>query len=152
MIHDDIEHAGIYEALHPGLGRAFAFLCRRDLADLPPGRHPIDGDRVYAMVAKGAGRSAAEALLEAHDRYLDIQYVLSGVDDMGYKPREACSRPSGEYDPRGDVAFFSDEPEVWLNMRPGRFAVFFPQDAHMPMVSMGELHKVIVKVAVAPAG
>jgi len=150
MIQDLLERAGDYEALHPGLAEAFAFLRRPDLAELAPGRHDIDGDRVYAMVARGAGRKAVDALLEVHDRYLDIQYVLTGVDDMGWKPRAECRRSATAYDPRADVAFFSDEPEAWLHLRPGRFAVFFPEDAHMPMVSDDTLHKVVVKVAVDP--
>lgn len=148
MLQDLLERAGDYEALHPEFAKAFAFLRRPDLAELAPGRHAVDGERVYAMVAKGPGRAPGEALLEVHDNYLDIQYVLAGVDDMGWKPRAACERPAQAYDPRADVAFFADEPESWLNLRPGRFAVFFPEDAHMPMVSTDELHKVIVKVAV----
>ncbi len=148
MIQDLLERAGDYEALHPDLAMAFAFLRQLDLAELDPGRHAVQGYRVYAVVAKGAGRSSTEALLEVHDKYMDIHYVLSGVDDMGWKPRAACERPAQAYDPNTDVGFFADEPEAWLNLRPGRFAIFFPEDAHMPMVSTDELHKVIVKVAV----
>jgi len=36
----------------------------------------------------------------------------------------------------------------WCPVPAGSFAVFFPEDAHAPMVSDGEVHKVILKVAV----
>jgi len=47
-----------------------------------------------------------------------------------------------------DAALFNDEPLIWCAVPSGAFAMFFPEDAHAPMVSDGEVHKLIVKVAV----
>jgi YhcH/YjgK/YiaL family protein len=69
---------------------------------------------------------------------------------MGWKPQSLCNQPSGEYDQKSDVQFFADEPDAWLSTESGSFAIFFPGDAHMPLISSGQLHKVVVKVAVAP--
>lgn len=148
MIQDAFAMAGHYAALNPGLARAFAFLERPDAADLPEGRHEVDGERVFAVVARGAGRDRAGALLEVHDRYIDVQCILKGVDRMGWKPRRDCVRPEGAFDPGRDVGFFADAPDAWLDTRAGQFAILFPHDAHMPMISVGPIHKIIFKVAV----
>ena len=148
MILDILENARCYMPLNKGLARAFEFLTRPDLAELPAGRHEIDGDRVYALVVEGPGRQPADAMLETHQKYIDIQLVLAGTDEMGWSPLSSCEEPAGEYDPEGDAQLFTDQPEAWVSARPGVFAIFFPEDAHMPMISSGELRKVVAKVAI----
>jgi YhcH/YjgK/YiaL family protein len=148
VIIDTLENARCYLPLNKGFEKAFEFLMRPDLKELPPGRYEIDGARVYALVMKEDGRRKEDALLEAHERYLDIQLVLVGTDEMGWKPKSSCKQPTAEYDPEADVQLFADEPDVWIPTGPGTFAIFFPEDAHMPMISSGVLHKVVVKVAV----
>lgn len=148
MILDVLENAQRYVALNKGFAAAFEFLMRPDLNELPVGTYRIDGDRVYAMVAKDPGRRREDALLETHERYIDIQLVLAGTDDMGWKPKSSCSRPTAEYNPESDAQLFADEPDAWLSTAAGAFAIFFPEDAHMPLISSGIPHKVIAKVAV----
>jgi YhcH/YjgK/YiaL family protein len=150
MILDTLENRGRYAGLHGDFGRAFAFLAGTDLAGLSEGRHEIDGDRVFAIVSEGPGRSRSGAELEAHERYIDIQYVVSGTDEMGWKPAARCLVPSRPYDPDKDIAFFGDEPDAWVAVPAGTFALFFPEDAHLPLVSRGVIRKVVVKVAVGP--
>jgi biofilm protein TabA len=148
MILDVLENGHRYLALNKGFAKAFEFLARPDLEELPVGRYGIDGERVYAMVSGDPGRKKEDAQLEAHEKYIDIQLVLSGTDVMGWKPRSLCDKPSGEYDQKIDLQFFADEPDVWISTRSGSFVIFFPDDAHMPSISSGILHKVVVKVAV----
>lgn len=147
MIMDRLENAHLYTNLNPGFAKGFEFLARPDVGDLPTGRHEIDGDRVYALVVKASGRRIEDAELEMHERYIDIQLVLAGTDDMGWKPTSLCNQPSGDYDPEGDCRLYGDEPEASLSMNAGVFAIFFPDDAHAPMISSDELHKVVIKVA-----
>ncbi|MGB3223125.1 MAG: YhcH/YjgK/YiaL family protein [Desulforhopalus sp.] len=148
MILDILENAHQYSVLHKDFHKAFEFLSREDLKKLPTNTYEIDGDRVYAIVAIDPGRKKEESLLEIHQKYIDIQLVLDGIDNMGWKPKAACQKPSGEYDAETDLQFFADEPDVWLAIKSGSFVIFFPEDAHMPLISTGQLHKVIVKIAV----
>ena len=92
------------------------------------------------------GRKKEDALLETHEKYIDIQLVLAGTDNMGWKPKLLCKNPAGEFDPEKDVQFFKDNPDSWLETKSGAFAIFFPEDAHMPLIASGMLHKVVVKV------
>jgi YhcH/YjgK/YiaL family protein len=150
MILDILENAHRYSALNKGFGKAFDFLARPDLKQLPPDIYEIDGDRVFATVAIDQGRKKEESLLEIHKKYIDIQLILAGTDNMGWRPKASCKKPSGEYDPETDLQFFADEPDAWLATKNGSFVIFFPEDAHMPLISSEQLHKVIVKIAVNP--
>lgn len=151
MIVDVLENAHRYVALHRGFAQAFEFLGRPDLQELPVDTYEIDGERVYAMVAKETGRKKEDALLEVHERYIDIQLVLAGTDTMGWRAKSLCRQPAGGYDPETDLQFFTDGPDVWLPTSSGTFAIFFPEDAHMPLISSGQIHKVVVKIAVNQA-
>jgi YhcH/YjgK/YiaL family protein len=148
MILDIFANADLYAPLHPRFATAFDFLSKGDIENLPVGRYEIDGDFVYAMVQRGAGRSREEAFLEAHDRYMDIQLVLNGTDDMGWSPRSMCGEITKPYDDTADVAFYGDAPSAWISVRAGSFVIFFQGDAHLPSISSEEIHKVVVKIAV----
>ncbi len=148
MILDTLANGSRYFGVHEGFRKAFEFLSRADAKELPPGRTEIDGDRLFALVSKGPGRGRRGARLETHARYIDLQYIIAGIDMMGWKPASACKRPSGPFDSEKDVGFFDDDPEAWIAVQPGAFVVFFPDDAHLPLLSAGEIHKIVVKVAV----
>ena len=150
MVFDILENAYRYVPLHEGFAKAMAFLERPDLMTLPVGRYEIEGDRIFAMVALEPGLKRGNAQLETHEKYIDIQLVLAGVDTMGWKPKALCQLPSAPYDPEADLQLFADEPEAWLPTKSGMFVIFFPEDAHLPLISPGQLHKVVVKIAVAP--
>ena len=148
MIFDTLDNTGRYEALHTHFAQAFQFLQRADLATLAEGKYEIEGDALFAIVAKDQGRSKDEAQLEVHNKYIDIQAVLDGVDEMGWKARSACTEMEGVYDSENDIQFAADTPTAWFTTTPGHFAVFFPEDAHLPLIATGLIHKIVVKIAV----
>ncbi len=147
MILDIRDNAWRYTSLHKGFIQAFEFLARPDLARMTPGRYEIDGDSVYASISLDDGGEKEEGVLEVHEKYIDIQMVLDGFDDIGWAPRSACTLPLGEYDPAEDIRLYRDTPHAWLGLYPGFFAIFFPEDAHMPLISKGKIHKVVMKIA-----
>jgi YhcH/YjgK/YiaL family protein len=149
MIHDSLTNAARYAGLHPLFPRAFAFLTGNDLQALAPGRYPIEGDRLFAIVEAVAARKREEAKLECHRKYIDIQLVLEGVDEMGWRPLADCHDPVADYKPEKDIRFFRDAPASWATTLPNAFCIFFPEDAHAPLVGTGNIRKVILKVAVA---
>jgi YhcH/YjgK/YiaL family protein len=146
MILDVIENLHKYSVLNKGFARAMEFLLRSNLKELPVGKYEIDGDRIYAMVSRETGRRKEDALLETHEKYIDIQLVLSGTDTMGWKSKSLCKNPTGAYDPEEDIQYFADVPDAWIATHSGSFVIFFPEDAHMPLISSGQLHKVVVKI------
>ena len=148
MILDVRERGHHYAELHPLFPRAFAFLRDTDLAALAPGRHAIDGDRLFVSVDHTDGRGRDGARLEHHRRYIDIQVCIDGDEQIGWLPLGCCNRRAGEFDTDRDVGFFDDLPHSWISLTPGTFAVFFPADAHAPLAGIGPVRKAVVKVFV----
>lgn len=149
MILDDLRNAAACEGLHPLFPAAFAFLRRAaETGEAGDGRVAIDGERLFALIARSVGRSPGEAPLETHRRYIDIQYIVSGSDRMGWRPAREC-RPGLGYDEARDIEFHAGTPDAWFDVAAGRMAIFFPDDAHAPLANPGvPVHKIVVKVAV----
>ncbi len=148
MILDRIENAERYVSLHPRFGPAFAFLRATDLASLSDGRHAVDDDRIFVVVARGEGRGREGASLEAHRRYIDIQLTLEGIDAIGYKPTASCTDPQGPFDEDKDVVLYKDAPDTWTPLPPGMLAIYFPEDAHAPLGCTGAVRKAVVKILI----
>lgn len=147
MIVDDLRQASCYAALHPGLRAGFDLLAAGHWRGQSAGRYPVDGERLSLIISDERGRGRAAARLETHRRYLDIQLVLAGQEEIGWRPAADCSAVDEPYCAERDVAFFADPPTLWLALSAGQFAVFFPADAHAPLAAAGPLRKAIVKVA-----
>ena len=147
MILARLEQADRYLVLHPDFPAAVAFLRGQPLIDLPQGRIEIAGS-MYAMVSRSPTRQRSEARLEAHRKYIDIQYLIAGVEEMGWSARSRCQQPHGQYDAEKDIEFFGDAPDSYVTVRPGEFVIFFPDDAHAPLIGTGEVGKVVIKVPV----
>ena len=147
MIFSTISQSDRYAALHPLFPRAFEYTRNTDLLTLAPGRYPIVGEQLFVIVENVSGRTRAEAKLECHRRYIDIQLVLEGLDEMGWKALADCVDPVSDYSAEKDIRFFHDAPASWIATPPGAFCIFFPEDAHAPLVSAGQIRKVIFKIA-----
>jgi YhcH/YjgK/YiaL family protein len=147
MVVDTLANASRYAALHPFFARAFRFLTDTDLAALPTGRNEIEGDEMFVIIDRKDGRGRGGARLEAHRRYIDIQYTVHGEEEIGWTPLSACASPAGAFDATKDLVFFDDPSSCWISVPRGSFAIFFPEDAHAPLAGMSALTKAIVKIA-----
>lgn len=147
MIIDTLSACEKYLCLHPGFAEAFHFLKNQPEIPAFDTRVQIKGDLIYASYMRRPGKTREDAKMEAHRRYIDIQFLISGKEEIGWKSTPECSIPDGDYNPERDVLFFKDAPDSWHALRPGHFVVFYPGDTHAPMVGSEELTKVVVKVA-----
>jgi len=134
-----------------GLEAAFKFLDRNTLAEVPVGKHAIEGDQVYALVQQSPSRAAETAQFESHRKYIDIHYLVSGQEITGFAPAEDL-KLAVPYDDSKDVILY-DVPELYtkIEMTPGRFAIYHPGQAHLPNCHFQgphDLHKVVIKVHV----
>ena len=146
MIFSTLSQSDQYAALHPLFPRVFEYIRDTDLLALAPGRYPIVGEQLFVIVENVAGRTREDAKLECHRKYIDIQLVLEGTDEMGWKALADCTQPVSDY--KEDIQFFYDPPATWIAVPPGAFCIFFPEDAHAPLVATGNIRKAIFKIAV----
>lgn len=150
MIFATLSQANRYAALHPLFPRIFEYIRDTALHELAPGIHSILDKQLFVIVEVAHGRTRVEAKLECHRKYIDIQLVLEGVDEMGWKPLADCHQPLDEYSEERDIRFFNDTADSWISTPVNTFCIFFPDDAHAPLVSSGKIRKLIFKIAVEP--
>jgi YhcH/YjgK/YiaL family protein len=150
MILSALTQSDRYAALHPLFQRVFDYIRDTDLFAIEPGRYKIEGDDLIAIVEKVSAKTKEMAKLEAHRRYIDIQLVLEGDETMGWKPLADCLNPISEHSMEKDIRFFHDAPASYVPVPPDHFCIFFPEDAHAPLVGNGTIRKVIFKIAAKP--
>jgi YhcH/YjgK/YiaL family protein len=135
--------------LHPSFAKAFEFLQQNDLANGADGvSETPEGMKLIVNTANGKTQEASLESFECHDKNIDIQVCVKGLETFGWKPREKCVTPKGAYNPEKDVRFFSDAPDLFFQLTEGQFVVFFPEDVHAPMISEGEIKKVVIKIKI----
>lgn len=147
MIFDSLKNSKRYRALHPGFKPGFEFLNNHPLEQLTDGKHAIDGDRLFALGMATSGKGMEKAVLETHRKYIDIQFTFSGTDVIGWDEQPHCTPEPDGYNSDKDVEFYTDRPRLWIPVSSGRFAIFYPEDAHAPLGTDGFVHKVVIKVA-----
>lgn len=148
MILDSLKNKAQYAALHPRFQQVFDFIDNNDVASLPCGRHDIDGDNIYVVVQEWDLRELKEARLELHRKYIDIQVLLSGPNEVfGWSEKKDCLTPEADFDEAKDVQFFTDTPQCFYSVGEGQFTILFPEDGHAPMLGEGHVKKCIFKIA-----
>ncbi len=149
MVIDLLKRAPLYAGLSPRLRIGLEWLQQTDLAALADGRYPIDGEAVYAIVQRYRTRGPESCRWEAHRRFIDIQYVETGREQIGWAPVETL-QPDTPHDAERDLAFFTGQG-VTLPVPAGTFLILHPSDAHRPCMAAGapaDVLKVVVKVQV----
>ena len=148
MILDTLNNIDRYASLHPLFPRVIAFMRNTDLNKVTAGVHSIIEKQLFVIVEAEQGRTREVAKLESHRKYIDIQLVLQGTDEMGWKPLADCHQPISEYSEERDIRFFNDTPDSWISTPVNSYCIFFPEDAHAPLVSSGKIRKCVFKIAV----
>jgi len=149
MILDLLANHGPYHALHRRLAPAFAWLTSQDWNHVADGKTSIADEDLFAIIETGATAVAASRRFESHRRYLDIQYEISGGEEMGWCPASALS------------AGMQGGPDIWFHpepirsqqvlVTPGYFAMFLPLEGHKPCCQISDaatpFRKCVIKVA-----
>jgi len=147
MVSDHIKYASEYFNLSAGIRVALEYLRRTDIASLAAGRHDIDGDRVFVLVSEYDTRHRSDAFWEAHRRHVDVQFVQSGAERIGYG--DIALFELEPYDQERDLVVARGESERFVEVGAGEFVILFPHDVHMPGLT-GEavraVRKAVVKV------
>jgi len=149
MILDSLDHAREYTAIGPGIARALQLLCEGEVIKRPVGRYEFDGDRLFMMMQEYHTRLRADGFWEAHRRYIDLQFVVSGMELMG-RADIASLVTSKPYDSSKDVEIF-DGAGDFVHVPASSFIIFYPHDAHMPCIAEHEtsaVRKLVFKIAV----
>ena len=145
MIKDKLINAGTYYGLSDRIKQGFEWLKSTDLDKIKDGRYDI-ADGIYANVQSYNTKS--DALFEAHREYIDIQYMINGVEGVGICDYSCC-KTAEPYDEERDIEFLNSDKEDFICLQTGEFILLYHQDAHKPSMNYRQQHfvkKVVVKV------
>lgn len=145
MIYDSLHNLGTYLCLHPHFADALTFLKNHEgtLNTLMPGPYDINSRGAFASISEYESKPESEGFLEYHRRFIDIQVIIAGREKIGIAHRDNC-RDLGYLEEK-DLGKL-DGTADFIAMDTTTFAIFFPQDAHMPQISSADKREIIKKV------
>jgi len=151
MIYDSLNNFGMYLCMHPHFADALAFLKKHEgaLPALASGSYDINSSGAFASISEYESKPESEGFLEYHRNFIDIQVVVVGREQIGIAQKDNC-RDQGYLEEK-DLGKL-DGIANFIVMDITNFAIFFPQDAHMPQISCsdkrGKVKKVVFKIPV----
>lgn len=149
MIIDNIRNASIYYGLNPRIEAALKWLGAQEFSKLELGRIDILGDECYAIVQDYATVPREEKRWEAHRRYIDVQFVSSGTEMIGFANIETL-KVVEEYNDEKDITWLEGDGD-FSTVPAGTFVILHPHDAHMPGCAVEKpemVRKIVVKVLI----
>ena len=147
MIFDQLKNAPLYFPLGERIAKALQYLSQTDFTNVEPGTYEIDGENIFVIVQEYNTKPSSSAKWEAHKKYIDIQYMVSGKEKMGFTDSQKVIVLQ-EYRQGNDITIYKGEGN-FLIADEGHFAIFYPTDIHMPQLALNipkEVKKVVVKV------
>ena len=149
MILDQLESSLIYAGLGEKIAIGLGLLNGDSVCNAEPGKYEVDGENLFYIVDEYETKPVQEGRLEIHRKYLDIQYIVSGEECIGVAPLEGLTEET-VYDGKRDLAFYKFEPSMSkLHLKQGMFAIFWPNEPHMPGRSINKtemVKKIVVKI------
>ena len=150
MIIDKIENCALYYGAHPNFEKAFAFIKKAVAENLAVGKYELDGKNLFASVQEYNTKEEQAARFEGHEKYIDIQYIVSGAEYVEVTDI-AKAQPITEYNEEKDVQFYQAKETVWKGVWTANdYGIFFPHDIHRPGMRVDGISapakKILVKI------
>ena len=148
MIIDKLSNISNYEGSSKNFKKVFDYIRSIELKTLPVGKHQMPDELGYISIDKIKARSKEGGYPEAHKKYIDIQIPFNVTEMMGWKSVSDCKTLRSPYSEEKDIVFYSDESDFYIPVKPGQFIIFFPGDAHTPLIGSDIIHKAVIKVRI----
>ena len=152
MILDQLDSALMYGGLGERIMLGLSLLNEESVCNAAPGKYEVQGEDIFYVVDEYETKPVEEGRLEIHRKYLDIQYIVSGNECIGHTPLEDLTEET-PYDSKTDLAFYEYESKMSkLVLKQGMFAIFWPNEPHMPGRRIGntleKVKKIVVKIRI----
>jgi len=153
MIYDKLDNASRYDSMGPELKEALQVLQNINVNNYIIGKVTVDGDRLFYMCNAYETRAKEGALMEAHQKYIDLMYMVDGEEIIYVKPTEELGMITNPYNEDSDALLaVIDSDATALRLQKGQFVILYPQDAHCPMCQTGKpaaVKKIVMKLKIA---
>ncbi|MFA6378472.1 MAG: YhcH/YjgK/YiaL family protein [Candidatus Omnitrophota bacterium] len=135
----------------PHMQEICQFIETTDCARLAVGEIPLKGKKMFVRVGEYTTEPQAQRRFETHRVYADVQYIVSGVEVIGFTA-ETSLLPVTKYDAPSDIQFFEPcQRSSQLIVSSGECVIFFPNEAHQPgclYQSPSKIKKLVFKVEI----
>lgn len=151
MIKDNLQHISYYNYLTKELQLSLKYLKDTDFSAMENGRYEVIEGKVFALVQDYTSKPESEGKFEAHKKYIDIQFIVKGEEKIGKGILEDFEETT-PYDEEKDIVFLAPKEDAkieFIKLKEDEFAIFTPNDVHMPALAIDEpayVKKVVVKV------
>ena len=151
MIIDKIENSDLYVSLSERIAKAFEILKETDFASKEDGKYEVEGEELFYVVERYTTKPIEQGKLEAHKKYIDVQFVTSGEELIGFSAIDKLETEE-PYNEEKDIAFYKVPEQITkVNLEAGMFCILFPQDGHIPgrqLNGPSNVLKVVVKAKI----
>lgn len=152
MIFDKMTNAEDYCEQYPDMKMIKDFVDEFNKNDKPDGTYELDGRRVFAMIQSYKTKpQTPEMMFEAHKKYIDIQYIVTGMEKIRWASLDKVNLVKEEYSKGNDIAFYEGDAQFDFTLTKGTFLFLTPSDAHLPGLSAEKdvfVRKIVFKLQV----
>jgi YhcH/YjgK/YiaL family protein len=149
MIVDNIDNLKKYQVISDKLQNKILNFLKSESELIPDGKYILEGESLFALVQSYETKEKETCKLEAHKKYIDLQYIWKGREHMYCDFTDTLTEVI-PYSEEADISFYEyREERITLLLEEGMFALLFPTDAHMPCCSVGKseyVKKVVFKI------
>lgn len=147
MIIDNIRNITFYEGLLPGLLKALEAI-EDQYKLMEPGRYEYEDG--FFMVQKGQTKPMQEGLFEAHRKYIDVQIVVHGEEEIAWAELHDTKLVT-PYNEEKDASYYEGDESHHMKISEGMFYVANPHDAHKAVRHTDSQHtfeKIVIKIPI----
>lgn len=150
MIIADLKDFNRYCNGNDKIQKAFKFIQKINLQELAVGKHLIDGEDVFVLVQEYLTKKPELCRFESHERYIDIQFIVSGSEKMSWLPIDELTLVENDL-AKTDKALYKDSSagnDFIVNK--GQFVIFYPEDGHKACIAIDQSYfvkKLVLKVS-----
>lgn len=135
------------------LHKALTFLEEMMKSEVEDKKFVLDEDKIFGFVTTVETEAVSSRRAESHKKHMDIQFLLEGREKIGYIRHNSDLVVVSDLLEEKDNCFYDGniDGEVFLDLKPGDFAVFFPEDVHRPQCISGDnkvIRKAVIKIRV----
>jgi YhcH/YjgK/YiaL family protein len=150
MITDNISNYELYKGRNKRLDQAIDFIKNTNFENLKPGMYKVEGDDLFLNLMEYETKKVEERFWESHKKYIDLHYILEGIECIGYEQFERM-KVKENYNEADDYWIMEGSLHSKVFLQKGDFMICFPNDVHMTAIMVEQpqrVRKVVFKVRI----
>ncbi len=140
------------QVFSPAIKRAIEHCLKTNFSGMALGKHPIEGDDMFAIISAYNTEPKEKKNAECHKKMIDMQFVTEGEEAVGISSNSKNNHIVDPYTEKNDWELYSTtENEYFITLKPDNYAIFFPEDIHRPACNLNgtsPVRKIIIKIRI----